>query len=196
MNRYTRISLLSFVALVVASGLAFAQAQTDNPATLQVGAVSPKLVGGEFYVGTGTVDLYNDSLFGGLKPSGQSVQVTVAIQANKDTGEVLKISTLRSKDLVTVVAQGGTVWEDILGGGPYIQSNLHGRIAVSDVQSSPTWQDAINAVNGAIQKGGTYTAFMASAKDGSVVAVKVNADVYSRGPNNFVEDMTRGSSRS
>ena len=63
---------------------------------LQLGTASAKLKGNEFYMAIGEVDLYTYSLFGALRPSGKTVEIAAVIQADKDTGEVLKIATMQS----------------------------------------------------------------------------------------------------
>jgi hypothetical protein len=62
---------------------------------LRKGMASARLRGGEFYMATGDVELYDYDLFGSLRPSGETVEVAVAIKADRDTGEVLTIAAAR-----------------------------------------------------------------------------------------------------
>jgi len=140
---------------------------------LEKGMSSPRLRGGEFYMGIGEVDLYGSSLLGGLRPTGKTVEIAVAIQADKDSGEALRIATLQRKGAEDYDA-GGPNDAILANGNSYVLADLRGGISLIDVQSYPRWLDAIGAMKDAIGRLSTYTDFMESRGDTrAVVAVRV-----------------------
>lgn len=108
----------------------------------------------------GEVDLYHYNLFGNLKPTGQTVEIAAAVQADKDTGEILRIATMQGKD-----SEGLTV----VDGGSYALADLRGGMSVIDAQPYPRWLDAIQAMRNAIRDLDTYTQFTGDDQSGPVV---------------------------
>ncbi|MGA2973752.1 MAG: hypothetical protein ABSF77_00405 [Spirochaetia bacterium] len=140
---------------------------------LQTGTVSANLKGNDFYMAIGDVDLYHYGLFGALKPSGKTVEIAVVIQADKDTGEVLKIATLQSNNEGTVGSSSNLLnGVTVTNGSNYVLSDLRGGISVIDIQPYPRWLDAIQAMRDAITKLSTYTTFAGSTQ-GSLAVVAV-----------------------
>ncbi len=141
---------------------------------LQNGSVSATLKGNDFYMAIGDVDLYHRDLFGALKPSGTTVEIAVAIEADKETGEVLKIATLQPSggglvDDSAASAQNGMT---VASGGRDVLADLQGGISVIDIQPYPRWLDALQAMRDAISKLSTYTDFaLSAAPSPTVVAV-------------------------
>ena len=140
---------------------------------MQTGTVSEKLKGNDFFMAIGEVDLYSYTLFGDLVPSGKTVEIAVVIQADKDTGEVLKIATLQSTnpwaaDGAYHLQNGVTVAHGATG----VLADLRNGISVIDLQPYPRWLDAIQAMRDAIAKLSTYTTFASpSQSDLAVIAV-------------------------
>jgi hypothetical protein len=132
---------------------------------LQKGMVSAKFKGNDFYMVIGEVDLYHYNIWGNLKPTGQTVEIAAALQADKDTGEILRIATMQSKnsDDVAVADEGGT----------YVLADLRGGISVIDVQPYPRWLDAIQAMKNAITQLNTYTQFTGGDDQSAPVVVAV-----------------------
>ena len=161
MKRFVCRALLTTMVVLALVGCAtMPQIAKGSSNYLQKGMVSAKFQGNDFYMVIGEVDLYHYGLFGNLKPSGQTVEIAVAIQADKDTGEILRIATMQAKD-----SDGVTVAD----GGAYVLADLHGGISVIDVQPYPRWLDAIRAMRNAITELDTYTQFAGSDQSGPVV---------------------------
>ncbi len=135
-----------------------------SPSYLQTGMVSARFRGNEFYMAIGEVDLYQYDVFGNLKPSGQTVEIATVVQADKDTGEIVRIATLQSAS-----SQGVTVMDS----SPQVLSNLRGGMSVIDEQPYPHWLDAIQAMRDAIVKLHTYTQFAAGDDANTTVVVAV-----------------------
>jgi hypothetical protein len=165
MNRFICKALLTTIVLLVLVGCATMQIRKDTSNYLQKGMVSAKLQGNDFYMAIGEVDLYDYGLFGNLKPSGQTVEIAVAIQADKDRGEVLRIATMQSSNSSDI--QNGVT---VVGGASYVLSDLRGGMSVIDIQPYPRWLDAIQAMRNAITDLSTYTTF-GSYQGGPSVAV-------------------------
>lgn len=165
MNRFICKALLATIVLLVLVGCATMQIRKDTSNYLQKGMVSAKLQGNDFYMAIGEVDLYDYGLFGNLKPSGQTVEIAVAIQADKDRGEVLRIATMQSSNSSDI--QNGVT---VAGGASYVLSDLRGGMSVIDIQPYPRWLDAIQAMRNAITDLSTYTTF-GSYQGGPSVAV-------------------------
>jgi hypothetical protein len=176
----SRFGALSIVILALAGCASVPEIRKGAANYLEQGMVSATLKGGEFYMGIGEVDLYDDSLFGGLRPTGRTVEIAVAIQADKDTGQVLKIVTLQSNSqnlgAYSSDAQNNVT---IANGAPFVVSDLRGGISIIDLQPYPHWLDAINSMRDAIGKLSTYTNFISSriGERASVVAVTVGPDI-------------------
>lgn len=174
MNRLASRALLTLMVVLAIVGCASMPQVTKGASNyLQTGTVSANLKGNDFYMAIGEVDLYHYGLFGDLKPSGKTVEIAVVIQAEKDTGEVLKIATMQSNNAGAAgnssdLQNGVTV----ANGSNYVLSDLRGGISVIDIQPYPRWLDAIQAMRDAINKLSTYTTFAGSAQ-GSLAVVAV-----------------------
>ena len=164
MNRIIRKALLTTIAVLALVGCATMPQITKGSSNyLQKGMVSAKFQGNDFYMVIGEVDLYHYGLFGNLKPSGQTVEIAVVVQADKDTGEILRIATMQSDDSDGLA---------VANGGNYGLADLRGGISVIDIQPYPRWLDAIRAMRNAITELNTYTTFAGSDQRGLfVVAV-------------------------
>jgi len=140
---------------------------------IQKGMSSAKLKGNEFYMAIGEADLYTYGMFGGLRPSGKTVEIAVVIQADKDTGEVLRIATMQSNTGDSDDnSQNGVIVEN---GAKYVLADLRGGMSLIDVQPYPRWLDAIQSMRDAIAKLSTYTSFAVSDQnDSSPVVVAVS----------------------
>jgi len=161
MKSFVERALLTTVVAIALAGCATAPQITTGAANyLQKGMVSPKFQGNEFYMVIGEVDLYGYGLFGDLQPSGQTVEVAAVVQADKDTGEILKIATLQSRYSNGVLTANGA---------GYGLADLHGGISVIDSQPYPRWLDAIASMRKAIVEMNTYTTFAGSDHGGLVV---------------------------
>jgi hypothetical protein len=141
---------------------------------IQKGTVSPKLKGSDFFMAIGEADLYTENMFGGLSPSGRTVEIAVVIQADKDSGEVLKIATMQSNTGISANdSQNGVT---VANGAKYVLADLRGGMSLIDAQPYPRWLDAVGAMRDAIAKLSTYTTFAVSdqsAVSPTVVAVSV-----------------------
>lgn len=174
MNRLVCKALLVAVVVLAIVGCATApQITKSSPNYLQKGAVSAKLKGNDFYMAIGEVDLYHYNSFGALEPSGQTVEISVVIQANKDTGEVLRIATMQSNDTAPDSSSDFENGVTVANGANYIIADLKGGISVIDIQPYPHWLDAIQAMRNAITELSTYTAFAGGDQGGSPVVVAV-----------------------
>jgi hypothetical protein len=130
-----------------------------SPNYIVKGTISDQLRGHSFDVAVGQVDLYQYDIFGYLNPVGKAVDIAVAIQADKDTGE--------AKRLVTMQPLGPGVWEDsaigwrnsatVIANRRYAVGDLVGGISVTDIQPYPTWLDALAALKKAIQQLDTFS---------------------------------------
>lgn len=176
MIRFANGALVGMLAALALAGCAttpqIAKGATDF---LQTGMASPRLRGNEFYMAIGEVDLYKYGIFGNLKPSGKTVEIAVVIQADKDTGQVLKIATMQAN---SESSDSGSDYENgvaVANGSPYVLSDLRGGISIIDVISYPRWLDAVDAMRGAIAKLSTYTTFAVT--DRREVAPVVAVDV-------------------
>jgi hypothetical protein len=134
---------------------------------IQKGTVSAKLKDNDFYMAIGEVDLYRYGVFGNLKPSGQTVEIAVVIQADKDTGEALRIATMQSN--TSGADAGSPNGVTLSDGANYVLADLRGGISVIDIQPYPHWLDAIQAMRKAITDLSTYTTFTGSDQHGFVV---------------------------
>lgn len=74
---------------------------------LQNGEMSAKFTGNDFYMVIGKVDLYDYNIWGNIRPTGETVEIAVAVQAVKDSGKILRIATLQSKNADGVAGSGG-----------------------------------------------------------------------------------------
>ena len=161
MKRLIERALLTTAVAIALVGCATAPQITKSASNyLQKGMVSPKFQGNEFYMVIGDVDLYGYDLFGSLQPSGQTVEVAAVVQADKDTGEILKIATLQSR------YPNGSVTASAADDG---LADLRGGISVIDSQPYPRWLDAIKSMRNAIVEMNTYTTFADSDQNGLVV---------------------------
>ena len=159
MKRFVRWAIAAVVVATSVLGCATAPQVTKGASNyLQKGMTSAKFRGNDFYMVIGDTDLYSYGWFGDLQPSGHTVEVAAVVQADKDTGEILKIATLQSG------YPGGTT----VDGTPSGLADLRGGISVIDSQPYPRWLDAIQAMRSAIVTLNTYTTF-ASSEDGLVV---------------------------
>jgi hypothetical protein len=168
MKRFVCKALLTTIVVLILGGCVTTQISKGTSNYLQKGMVSAKLQGNDFYMAIGEVDLYDYGLFGNLKPSGQTVEISVAIQADKNTGEVLRIATMQSNDSSSS-ANGVTLAND----ANYVLADLRGGISVIDIQPYPRWLDTIQAMRNAITDLSTYDTFVANSNQSgpSVVAV-------------------------
>lgn len=161
MKRFVCKAFLTTIVVLGILGCAtMPQVSKGSSNYLQKGMVSAKFKGNDFYMVIGEVDLYHYNLFGNLKPTGQTVEIAVVVQADKDTGEILRIATMQAKD-----SEGLTV----VGSGNYALSDLRGGISVIDMQAYPRWLDAIQAMRNAITELDTYTQFTSGDQGGPVV---------------------------
>jgi hypothetical protein len=161
MKSFVRWALVTTVVVIALLGCATAPQITKGASNyLQKGVVSAKFKGNDFYMVIGEVDLYQYGVFGNLQPSGQTVEVAAVVQADKDTGEILKIATLQSS-----YSSGITV----ANGANYGLADLRGGISVIDSQPYPRWLDAIQSMRNAIVEMNTYTTFAGSDQSGLVV---------------------------
>jgi hypothetical protein len=166
--------LTAIFALAVVGCATVPQVTRGTSNFIQKGAVNAKLKGNDFYMAIGEADLFTYGLFGGLRPSGKTVEVAVVIQADKDSGEVLKIATMQSNEGVSPEnSQNGVT---IANGATYALADLRGGMSLIDFQPYPHWLDAIQAMRDAIAKLSTYTNFAVSDQsDSSPVVVAVSA---------------------
>src|SRR5271169_1535017 len=96
MNGFVGKAFLATLAMLAIAGCATTPEITKGSSNfIQKGTVSAKLKDNDFYMAIGEVDLYRYGLFGNLVPSGQTVEIAVVIQADKDTGEALRIATMQ-----------------------------------------------------------------------------------------------------
>src|SRR5208282_2696291 len=161
MKRFVCKALLTTIVVLGILGCATMPQVTKGSSNyLQKGMVSAKFQGNDFYMVIGEVDLYHYNLFGNLKPTGQTVEIAVVVQADKDTGEILRIATMQAKD-----SDGMTV----VDGGNYALADLRGGISVIDIQSYPRWLDAIQSMRNAITELNTYTTYAGTDRGGTVV---------------------------
>ena len=139
---------------------------------LEKGMVSSRTRDGEFYMAIGQVDLYERGFWGGLRPSGRTVDIAVVIQADKDTGQVLRIATLQPQDPDSAGSpssyQNGVT---LTNGSPYALGDLRGGISIIDMQSYPRWLDALEAMRKAIADLGTYSNYGFDAQQHYLVTV-------------------------
>src|SRR5271157_1456899 len=168
MKRLVGKALLATFATLVIAGCATApEINKGSPNFIQKGTVSAKLKDNDFYMAIGEVDLYRYGLFGDLAPSGQTVEIAVVIQADKDTGEALRIATMQANTSGAAAdSQNGVTLAD---GANYVLADLRGGISVIDIQPYPHWLDAIQAMRKAITDLSTYTTFTGSDQHGFVV---------------------------
>ena len=181
MKSIVRAALSTALVALAAIGCAtMPKIAKGSTAYLQAGMTSPKLEGNEFYMAVGEVDLYRYGLFGNLEPSGKTVEIAAVIQADKATGQAIKIATLqynadrgaRGSDFVNGAA--------VANGAPYVLDDLRGGISVIDLQPYPRWLDAIDAMRAAIGKLGTYTSFVATDGDQLAPVVAFAVDIGPR----------------
>jgi hypothetical protein len=149
------------IALIALAGCAtIPQVANGAPNYLEKGMVSARTKGEEFYMAIGQVDLYEYGFWGNLKPSGKTVDIAVVIQADQDTGQVLRIATLQPRDAATAGDPSGyRNGAGVANGSPYALGDLRGGISVTDMQPYPRWLDAIEAMRKAIGDLGAYTAY-------------------------------------
>ena len=175
MNRFVSKVLLMTIAVLGLIGCATMPQITKGTSNyLQKGMVSAKLQGNDFYMAIGEADLYSYGLFGDLKPSGKTVEIAVVIQADKDTGEILKIATMQSNSASTAAVSSSDLQNGVTvaNGANYVLADLRGGISIIDIQPYPRWLDAIQAMRDAIAKLSTYTNFAGGNPPGpAVVAV-------------------------
>jgi hypothetical protein len=165
MNRFVRAVVLGLGAILALSGCATMPQITKGSANyLTKGAVSARFVGNEFYMVIGEVDLYHYNMWGNLKPTGQTVEIATAVQADKSTGEILRIATMQARDADGVAVSDGR---------NYVLGDLRGGISVIDVQPFPRWLDAIQGMRNAITQLDTYTRFSSSRDENVPVVVAV-----------------------
>jgi hypothetical protein len=120
--------------------------------------VSAKTKGDEFYMAIGQVDLYEYGFWGNLKPSGKTVDIAVAIQSDKDTGQVLRIATFQPQDSARSGDPSGYQnGVTLANGSPFALGDLRGGISITDMQPYPRWLDALEAMRKAITDLSTYT---------------------------------------
>jgi hypothetical protein len=115
---------------------------------IKIGTVSAKLRGNSFYVALGQANLYKAGLFGVWHPTGQAVDIAVAIQADPDTGEVERIVTVQSKNRGL---EGGDPedWQNnatVAIRSAYSIGDLRGGFSITDLQPYPKWLDALDAM--------------------------------------------------
>lgn len=165
---------VTFLLLAITGCATMPQISKGAPNYLQTGMTSATLKGNDFYMAIGEVDLYGHDIFGNLNPTGKTVEIAVVIQADKDTGEVLKIATMlpvdgRAADGSSVEIQNGPF------DGPDSKTldELRGGISVIDIQPFPRWLDAIQAMEDASSKLRSYTVgtTMNAETDSTVVVV-------------------------
>ena len=161
MKRFVCKTLLTTMVVLAIIGCAtMPKVSKGSSNYVQKGMVSAKFQGNDFYMVIGEVDLYHYNLFGNLKPTGQTVEIATAVQADKDTGEILRIATMQAKD------SGGMIVAD---DGNSTLADLQGGISVIDVQPYPRWLDTIQAMRKAITELSTYTQFAGGGESGPVV---------------------------
>ena len=157
---FGRVSWVVPMLFFIAGCSTVPQAVKRSSNYLEKGIVSSRTKGNEFYMAIGQVDLYERGFWGNLKPRGRTVEIAVAIQADKDTGQVLRIATIqpqapdeigRSSDY-----QNGAI---LVAGSPFALGDLYGGIAVTDMQPYPRWLDALVAMKKAIADLGTYSTY-------------------------------------
>jgi len=168
MKRFIGEGLLATFAVLAIVGCAtMPQITKSSPNYIQKGTVSAKLRDNDFYMAIGEVDLYRSDMFGNLNPSGQTVEIAVVIQADKDTGEALRIATMQSNSSSTGDdSQNGVT---LANGANYVLADLRGGMSVIDIQPYPHWLDAIQAMRKAITDLSTYTTFADSDQRGVFV---------------------------
>ena len=169
------------LTILMAAGCATApEVKKGSFQFLQKGSISPRLRGSEFYMGIGEVDLYSQSLLGGLEPTGKTVEIAVAIQADQDSGEALRIATLQRKGIYGEdYDASGSNDVTLADGKSFALADLRGGISLIDIQSYPHWLDAIDAMKDAIGRLSTYTHFYSSryGPAPSVVAIRIEPGI-------------------
>jgi hypothetical protein len=168
MSRSVCKALLAALAMLAIAGCATTPEITKGSSNyIQKGTVSAKLKDNDFYMAIGEVDLYRYGVFGNLKPSGQTVEIAVVIQADKDTGEALRIATMQSN--TSGADAGSPNGVTVANGASYVLADLRGGISLIDIQPYPHWLDAIQAMRKAITDLSTYTTYAGTDKGGTVV---------------------------
>jgi len=154
-----RVAAAAGVCALALLGCATVPQYSRAPANyIQKGMASERLKGGEFYMAIGDVDLYDYGLFGDLRPSGKTIEIAAVIEADKTTGEVLKIATQQSDTNERVASK---------------LSDLRGGMSIIDLQSYPRWLDAVAAMRDAITKLDTTVSFAADGQGESAPVVAV-----------------------
>jgi hypothetical protein len=170
MNRFfCKAALTTIVVLAIIGCATTPQITKSSPNYLQKGMVSAKLQGNDFYMAIGEVDLYHYGSFGGLEPSGQTVEISVVIQADKDTGEVLRIATMQSNKTAAGSSADFQNGVTVANGADYVIADLRGGISIIDIQPYPHWIDAIQSMRNAITELSTYTTFAGGDQSSPVV---------------------------
>lgn len=146
------------IAIMATIGCATAPSIVKGSSSyVQKGSSNATLKGNEFYMAVGDVDLYDYGVFGGLQPTGKTAEIAVVIQADKDTGEALKVATMQYNP--NPYGSNYTNGIAVAPGDAYVLADLHGGISIIDVQPYARWLDAVDAMKSAIAKLSTYTNF-------------------------------------
>ena len=153
MRNIERAVLALSIIFVATSSATASQVLANASDFLQTGMASDRFKGNEFFMVVGEVHLYQyDRLSGTLEPTDQTVEIAAVVQAEKDTGKILRIATDGSREVLV---------------------DLRGGISVIDVQPYPHWLDAVQAMRDAIIKLNTYTRF-APGDESATFIVAVN----------------------
>jgi len=132
MRNIERAVLALSIIFVATSSATASQVLANASDFLQTGMASDRFKGNEFFMVVGEVHLYQyDRLSGTLEPTDQTVEIAAVVQAEKDTGKILRIATDGSRQVLV---------------------DLRGGISVIDVQPYPHWRDAVQAMRDAIIK--------------------------------------------
>jgi hypothetical protein len=132
----------------------------DSLGYIEKNMTSPMVKGGEFYMATGQVNIYNDTFLVNPKPTGRKVDIAVAIQADAATGKVLRIVAIQP--VTPGAVPNPVVYNDgtsIFGNSPYTIGDLRGGIVVNDIQPFPHWVNAIDAMRKAMITLGTFDTY-------------------------------------
>lgn len=127
-------SLALIAALLVTSCASTPPAGKESADYVRKGTVSQRFAGNEFYMAIGAVPLYKYDFWGNLEPTDQTTEIAAVVQADKTSGEVLRIASAGS-------ASGDGAISDLRGG-----------LSLIDAQSYPSWLEAIDAMRQAMDK--------------------------------------------
>jgi hypothetical protein len=143
MKRLWRLVAVLFVLALLAG---CATVGKDSKNYLEKGMVVDQLKGHRYFYASGEVNLY---AFLGLVAI-RSAETSVAILADENTGEILKIKTMQRAGQETATARttgdiNATI--TIVGGYKYKLDDLKGGISYYDIHFTDSWEQALLLVS-------------------------------------------------